>query len=119
MRLEWARSQLCEATLQKWAVVFVDRHDFLCIFASNTNIYYSSTVFRIMKCCVDFSEYLNESSNSSARLVDFEVRTIEESLRTDVGTGNGAAYKIKQLFNKHGYNLSIMPGHVRGKEQNM
>ena len=72
-----------------------------------------------MKCCVDFCEYLNESSNSSARLVDFEVRTIEESLRTDVGTGNGAAYKIKQLFNKHGYNLSIMPGHVRGKEQNM
>ena len=42
--------------------------------------------------------------------------TIEESLESDQGSGNGSNYKIKQLFNKHGYNLCILQGHVRGKK---
>lgn len=42
-------------------------------------------------------------------------KTIEESLKTDTGSGNGSSYKIKQLFNRHGYNLAILQGHVRGR----
>lgn len=41
-------------------------------------------------------------------------RTIEDSLKIDTGGGNGSSYKIKQLFNRHGYNLAILQGHVRG-----
>ena len=75
-----------------------------------------------MNCCADLCEYLFESydtsadtADASARLQLVEAKTIEQALRTDTGTGNGASYKIKQLFNKHGYNLAILPGHVKGK----
>ena len=45
-----------------------------------------------------------------------EVKTIEESLQNDpMGTSNGSSYKIKQLFNRHGYNLNILVGHVKGE----
>ena len=42
-------------------------------------------------------------------------RTIEQDLVTDSGNGNGSTYKIKQLFNRHGYNLAILRGHVKGR----
>ena len=74
-----------------------------------------------MNCCADLCEYMfddsgptNTTSSDLARL-EVKAQTIEEALRNDIGTGNGASYKIKQLFNKHGYNLAIMPGHVKGK----
>ncbi len=41
--------------------------------------------------------------------------TLEDSLKADTGNGNGSAYKIKQLFNRHGYNLAILRGHVKGE----
>ena len=71
-----------------------------------------------MNCCTDLCDYLysyHTESNTSERLVT-EVQTIEEALKRDLGTGNGASYKVKQLFNKHGFNLAIMPGHVKGKQ---
>ena len=45
-----------------------------------------------------------------------EALTIEESLHVDTvdGRSNGSSYKIKQLFNRHGYNLAILKGHVKG-----
>ena len=75
-----------------------------------------------MNCCADLCEYMlddsgpptNTTSSDLARL-EVKAQTIEEALRNDIGIGNGASYKIKQLFNKHGYNLAIMPGHVKGK----
>ena len=75
-----------------------------------------------MNCCTDLCDYLlysyddtDSNTNTSERLRR-EVQTIEEALKRDLGTGNGASYKVKQLFNKHGFNLAIMPGHVRGKQ---
>jgi len=46
--------------------------------------------------------------------IGIHARTIEQDLQTDSGNGNGSTYKIKQLFNKHGYNLAILRGHVKG-----
>ena len=47
--------------------------------------------------------------------IGIHARTIEQDLQTDSGNGNGSTYKIKQLFNRHGYNLAILRGHVKGK----
>ena len=46
--------------------------------------------------------------------IGIHARTIEQDLQTDSGNGNGSTYKIKQLFNRHGYNLAILRGHVKG-----
>ena len=46
--------------------------------------------------------------------IGIHARTIEQDLQTDSGNSNGSTYKIKQLFNKHGYNLAILRGHVKG-----
>lgn len=53
-----------------------------------------------MRCC--------EKSETNQNL------TIEDSLKSDTGYGNGSSYKVKQLFNRHGYNLAILQGHVKG-----
>ena len=63
-----------------------------------------------------YDDIESNTNNTSEKLVLSEVQTIEEALRKDLGTGNGASYKVKQLFNKHGFNLAIMPGHVKGKQ---
>ena len=83
-----------------------------------------------MSCCSDFCSWVREASsiNGQKKAENLEeigiphgnearVTTIEESLRNDsVGTSNGSSYKIKQLFNKHGYNLAILDGHVKGRQ---
>ena len=53
-------------------------------------------------------------SSEELEEIGIHARTIEQDLQTDKGNGNGSTYKIKQLFNKHGYNLAILRGHVKG-----
>ena len=66
-----------------------------------------STTTTMEYCCSSF----DTTQNPEAAAV-----TIEESLQIDTGHSNGASYKIKQLFNRHGYNLAILRGHVKGEQ---
>lgn len=43
---------------------------------------------------------------------DPNCQTLEEAMQQD--TPDGSDYKTKQLFNRHGFNLAIMKGHVKG-----
>ena len=69
--------------------------------------------------CSDFCEWIfSENEEKSQDLtLDWSGlnKTIEEALKTEDPQLDGKNYRVKQLFNKHGYNLAILPGHVKGK----
>ncbi len=91
------------------------------------------------ECCVDFCVWFCESGagDQNENLEEIGIgrdtngsETIEDAMMRDQidggGSGSvtpanggkisssGSSYKIKQLFNSHGYNLAIMRGHVKG-----
>ena len=72
--------------------------------------------------CSDFCEWVfseaEEEQKSQALTLDWSGlnKTIEDALKTEDPEIDGKSYRVKQLFNKHGYNLAILPGHVKGKE---
>ena len=72
--------------------------------------------------CSDFCEWVftanEEAERSQALTLDWSGlnKTIENALKTEDADTDGKSYRVKQLFNKHGYNLSILPGHVKGMD---
>ena len=71
----------------------------------------SELCFWLAEICVCSSPRTSESLEE----IGIRATTIEQDLLTDSGNGNGSTYKIKQLFNRHGYNLAILRGHVKGE----
>lgn len=83
-----------------------------------------SEKFREEKMCSDFCEWLftaNEMRQKRSADLDWSGlnKTIEEALKTEDADSDGKSYRVKQLFNKHGYNLAILPGHVKGRLWNV
>jgi hypothetical protein len=74
--------------------------------------------------CNDFFAWICKSKQNLEEIgIDSEpnlegnIETLEIAMNKDQGDSNGRSYKIKQLFNGHGYNLSIMRGHVKGTKK--
>ena len=76
--------------------------------------------------CSDFCEWLFTANEMrQKRSLDLTLdssglnKTIEDALKTEDADSDGKSYRVKQLFNKHGYNLAILPGHVKGRLWNV